>query len=74
MKALQAEWKEIKLVPAERATELWKNYQLYVEQFYDLLKLGHELRDYDFRKITIPDELGARLLELGLPEGCSISN
>ena len=49
-KALQAEWKEIKQVPAERATELWKNYQLYVEQFYDLLKLGHELRDYDFRK------------------------
>ena len=49
-KALQTEWKEIKLVPAERATELWKNYQLYVEQFYDLLKLGHELRDYDFRK------------------------
>ena len=49
-KALQAEWKEIKAVPAERATELWKNYQLYVEKFYDLLKLGHELRDYDFRK------------------------
>ena len=49
-KALQAEWKEIKQGPAERATELWKNYQLYVEQFYDLLKLGHELRDYDFRK------------------------
>ncbi|MBO4840985.1 MAG: DUF349 domain-containing protein [Bacteroidaceae bacterium] len=49
-KALQTEWKEIKQVPAERATELWKNYQLYVEQFYDLLKLGHELRDYDFRK------------------------
>lgn len=49
-KALQNEWKEIKLVPAERTTELWKNYQLYVEQFYDLLKLGHELRDYDFRK------------------------
>ena len=50
MKALQAEWKEIKAVPAEQATELWKNYQLYVEQFYDLLKLGHELRDYDFKK------------------------
>ena len=49
-KALQNEWKEIKAVPAERATELWKNYQLYVEQFYDLLKLGHELRDYDFKK------------------------
>lgn len=49
-KAMQAEWKEIKAVPAERATELWKNYQLYVEQYYDLLKLGHELRDYDFKK------------------------
>ena len=49
-KALQAEWKELKAVPAEKATELWKNYQLYVEKFYDLLKLGHELRDYVFRK------------------------
>lgn len=49
-KALQNEWKEIKAVPAERATELWKNYQLYIEQYYDLLKLGHELRDYDFKK------------------------
>lgn len=49
-KALQTEWKEIKAVPAERATELWKNYQLYIEQYYDLLKLGHELRDYDFKK------------------------
>ena len=49
-KTLQAEWKEIKAVPAEKATELWKNYQLYVEQYYDLLRLGHELRAYDFKK------------------------
>ena len=49
-KQLQAEWKEIKAVPVERSTELWKTYQLYTEQFYDLLKLGHELREYDFRK------------------------
>lgn len=49
-KALQTEWKEIKAVPAENATELWKNYQLYVEQFYDLLKLNSEMREYDFRK------------------------
>ena len=41
-KALQAEWKEIKNVPAEKASELWRNYQLYVEQFYDLLKLNSE--------------------------------
>ena len=50
VKKLQAEWKEIKLVPAENATELWKNYQLYVEQFYDQLRLNHEMRAYDFKK------------------------
>lgn len=49
-KLLQAEWKEVKAVPAERATELWKNYQLYVEQFYDQLRLNHEFRAYDFKK------------------------
>ena len=49
-KTLQAEWKEIKAVPAEKANELWRNYQLYVEQFYDLLKLNSEAREYDFKK------------------------
>ena len=49
-RGLQAEWKEIKAVPAENATELWKNYQLCVEQFYDLLKMNSEMREYDFRK------------------------
>ena len=49
-KALQDEWKEIKNVPAERANELWRNYQLYIEQFYDLLKLNSEAREYDFKK------------------------
>ena len=49
-KALQEEWREIKNVPAEHANELWRNYQLYVEQFYDLLKLNSEAREYDFKK------------------------
>ena len=49
-KALQQEWREIKAVPAEKANELWRNYQLYVEQFYDLLKLNSEAREYDFKK------------------------
>ena len=49
-KALQEEWREIKNVPAEKANELWRNYQLYVEQFYDLLKLNSEAREYDFKK------------------------
>lgn len=49
-KALQQEWKDIKAVPADKANELWRNYQLYVEQFYDLLKLNSEAREYDFKK------------------------
>ena len=49
-KKLQQEWKEIRLVPAEKANELWRNYQHYVEQYYDLLKLNSEAREYDFKK------------------------
>nr|WP_302687733.1 DUF349 domain-containing protein [uncultured Prevotella sp.] len=49
-KTLQQEWKDIKAVPADKANELWRNYQLYVEQFYDLLKLNSEAREYDFKK------------------------
>ena len=49
-KELQQEWKEIKTVPADKANELWRNYHLYVEQFYDLLKLNSEAREYDFKK------------------------
>ena len=49
-KELQQQWKDIKAVPAEKANELWRNYQLYVEQFYDLLKLNNEAREYDFKK------------------------
>lgn len=59
-KELQAQWKEIKNVPAEKASELWKNYQLYVEQFYDLLKLNSEFREYDFKKNL---EIKTRLCE-----------
>ena len=49
-KALQQEWNEIKRVPAEKATDLWKTYQQCVEQFYDTLKLNNEFRAYDFKK------------------------
>lgn len=49
-KELQTEWKNITNVPADKVNELWKNYQLYTEQFYDLLKLNHEFREYDFKK------------------------
>lgn len=49
-KTLQQEWKTIKQVPADKSNELWRNYQLYVEQFYDLLSLNREAREYDFKK------------------------
>ena len=49
-KQLQQEWKEIGAVPPEKSGETWKTYQLYVEQFYDLLNLNREAREYDFKK------------------------
>ena len=49
-KQLQADWNEIKNVPVEKINELWKSYQLHCENFYDLLKLNHEFREYDFKK------------------------
>ena len=68
-KKLQQEWKEIKAVPAEKANELWRNYQLYVEQFYDLLKLNNEAREYDFRKnLEIKERLCEAAEKLGEEE------
>ena len=49
-KKLQQQWNEVTLVPPAKVNELWKNYQLYVEKFYDLLKLNNEFREYDFKK------------------------
>ncbi|MDO4215984.1 MAG: DUF349 domain-containing protein [Bacteroidales bacterium] len=50
VKQLQADWKSIGAVPAEKATEIWKNYQLHIEQYYDVLKINSEIREYDFKK------------------------
>ena len=49
-KTLLQEWKDIKEVPADKANELWKAYQQYAEQFYDIQKLNNEFREYDFKK------------------------
>lgn len=49
-KALQTEWKGIGPIPAEQVTDTWKNYHHNVEQFYDLLRMNHEMRAYDFKK------------------------
>lgn len=49
-RALQQKWKSIGHVPAQSATELWKQYNTYQEAFWDLIKINNELREYDFRK------------------------
>ncbi len=59
-KVLQAEWKEIGNIPAEQVTETWKNFHHNVEQFYDLLRINHEMRAYDFKKNL---EIKTRLCE-----------
>ena len=59
-KKLQQQWNETKLVPQAKVNELWKNYQLYVEKFYDILKLNNEFREYDFKKNL---EIKNRLIE-----------
>ena len=59
-KALQTEWKELGAIPAERVTETWKSFQHAVEQGYDLLRMNHEMREYDFKKNL---EIKTRLCE-----------
>ena len=47
---IQRKWREIRLVPQEYQKELWRNYQLYNERFYDIVKINNQFRDYDFKK------------------------
>lgn len=49
-KEIQQRWKEVKAVPQEHVNELWKNYQIYTEKFYDIIKINNQFRDYDFKK------------------------
>ena len=49
-KDIQQRWKEVKAVPQEYVSELWKNYQIYSEKFYDIIKINNQFRDYDFKK------------------------
>lgn len=49
-KEIQQRWKELKLIPQEHANELWRNYQMYSEKFYDIIKINNQFRDYDFKK------------------------
>lgn len=58
---LQQEWKNTGAVPPSAANELWKQYNLNQEKFWDLIKINNELREYDFKKNL---EAKTRLIEL----------
>ena len=47
---IQNRWRAIGPVPAQSYRNLNETYQLYVEQFYDMVKINRELRDLDFKK------------------------
>ena len=47
---LQGEWREIGPVPPTHVNDLWREYNLYQEQIYDLIKIDAELREYAFKK------------------------
>ena len=47
---IQNRWRTIGPVPAQNYRNVNETYQLYVEQFYDMVKINRELRDLDFKK------------------------
>ena len=47
---IQNRWRAAGPVPAQNYRNLNETYQLYVEQFYDMVKINRELRDLDFKK------------------------
>ena len=49
-KEIQQKWKETRNIPQEHVNTLWKTYQMYSEQFYDIIKINNQFRDYDFKK------------------------
>jgi len=49
-RALQKRWREIGPVPANEVKDMWENYHLHVENFYNYIKINKELRDLDLKK------------------------
>ena len=55
---IQDRWRAIGQVPAQNYRNINETYQLYVEQFYDMVKINRELRDLDFKKnLEVKEEL-----------------
>ncbi len=49
-RALQQRWREIGPVPKEEVHDMWENYHLHVENFYNFIKINKELRDLDLKR------------------------
>jgi len=47
---LQAKWRAIGPVPPQNVNDLWMTYKLYIERFYDYIKINRELQDLDQKK------------------------
>lgn len=47
---LQAQWRSIGPVPPQNINDLWMTYRLYIERFYDYIKINRELQDLDQKK------------------------
>lgn len=47
---LQQRWKETGIVPQQNVKDVWENYNLQVENFYNFVKINKELRDLDLKK------------------------
>lgn len=65
---LQKRWRSIGLIPQQHLNDLWENYNLQVERFYDYLKINKELRDLDLKrnleaKIKLCEDAEALMLE-----------
>ena len=64
---IQNRWRAVGPVPAQNYRNINETYQLYVEQFYDRVKINRELRDLDFKKnLEVKEEfcaLAERLAE-----------
>ena len=64
-KRIQEKWREIGMVPKEKSTDLWLNYNHHVQMFLDKVRVNRELRDLDMKKnIEIKVELCEKAEEL----------
>ena len=66
---IQDRWRAIGQVPPQNYRNINETYHLYVEQFYDMLKINRELRDLDFKKnIEAKEQLCAQAEKLAESE------